>query len=164
MNNITFKKSGKIDYNDISDVFNYYIKNSTAIAFIKPLSTQEIISYFNIESSITYAYCIYYKSAFCGFCLLRPYSVKDGYRYTYEITIYIKSGYTNMGIGTSAVSYLEKIAKQKGIKTIIAGICSENEASIKLFEKSSYIKCGYFKNMVHKFERILDNVYYQKLL
>jgi L-amino acid N-acyltransferase YncA len=164
MNNIEFRKVEGNDYNSIAEVFNFYIKNSTAIAFFEPLSTQEIASYFNIEKASTHAFCIYWNSAFCGFCLIQQYSQKDGYKYTSEITIYLKQEFKSKGIGTAAVLHLEEIAKLNCIKTIVAGISSENIESINLFEKNNYVKCGHFKNMVCKFDRILDNIYYQKLI
>lgn len=164
MNNISFKKVKKSYYQDIANLFNYYIVNSTAIAFYNKLSVQEIISYFDIENRYTYSFCIYFNSEFCGFCLIKPYSQKQGYKYTYEITVYLKNEYTHKGIGHEAIQFLEDVARKNGVKTIIAGICSENKASIKLFKMNNYTKCGHFKNMVYKFNKMLDNIYYQKLL
>ncbi len=164
MNEIIFKKTGKKNYADVAALYNYYVINSTATYHINTLKPREVINFFNIENPAVYAFCIYDRDDFCGFCLLRPYSSKEGYRFTYEITIYIKAEQTKKGIGTAAVEYMEKAAGEKGIKTIIAGICAENTGSIKLFEKCGYEKCGYFKNMGYKFDRVLDNVYYQKLL
>ena len=66
------------------------------------------------------------------------------------------------GIGGLAIKHLEEIAKTNGIKTIVAGICSENIESLRLFEKNHYEKCGHMKNMVYKFDKMLDNIYYQK--
>jgi len=47
---------------------------------------------------------------------------------------------------------------------LIAGICAENQASISLFEKFGYKKCGLFKEVGYKFDRYLDTIYYQKRL
>jgi L-amino acid N-acyltransferase YncA len=164
MNDILFKAADTANFDDITALFNYYILNSTAIAFYDALEKSEIISHFELEKPTTYVYCIYQKSEFCGFCLLRQYSSKPGYIYTHEITIYLKNDFTRKGIGRMAVDFLESVAKQKGIRTIVAGISSENIGSIKLFEKCNYTKCGHFKNMTIKFNRFQDNLYYQKIL
>jgi L-amino acid N-acyltransferase YncA len=164
LSDINFQRVGQSHYEEITDLFNYFILNSTAIAFNEVLKTEEVVSYFELNRFTTFAYCIYYDSDFCGFCILRQYSNKPGYLYTHEITIYLKDEYTGKGIGSIAIKFLENLAKEKGIRTIVAGISSENEASIKLFERNHYIKCGHFKNMVIKFNRVLDNIYYQKLL
>jgi L-amino acid N-acyltransferase YncA len=159
-----FKKVEKGDYQDIADLFNYYIKNSTAIGFYDPLTTPEVISYFNIEAPTTRSFCIYTDGTFCGFCQLQQYSVKKAYIYTHEITIYLKPEFMGKGIGSQAVLFLEDAGRKQGIKTIVAGICSENTESIGLFEKHDYVKCGHFKKMVYKFDRFMDNIYYQKHL
>ena len=161
---IIFKKVNESDYTQITKLYNYYVINSSATYHINQLTNRETIDFFGIGNPDTYDFGIINEGNFCGFCLLRPYSKKEGYKYTYEISIYINDENKKKGIGKIAVNYLDEIAKQKKIKTIVAGICSENTASIRLFEKCEYERCGYFKNMGFKYGRLLDNVYYQKCL
>ena len=164
MGEVTFKKAIEADFQNITDIFNYYVENSTAIAFYKPLPLAEVISIFNLKSPTTYTFCIYSDDIFCGFCLMKQYAQREGYKFTYEITIYLKPEYTGKGIGSIALSHLEGLASKSGVKTLVAGISSEVTSSIKLFEKHNYSKCGHMINMVHKFNRWHDTIYYQKLL
>jgi len=130
------------DLKFISEVYNFFILESTATYHIRVLSGKED----------------------AGFCLIKPYNKKKGgYFRTNEIIIYIKNQYQKKGIGKKPIEYLENIAKIKNIHVIIAGICTENISSIRLFEKSRYVKCGFFREFGYKFDRILDNVYYQKI-
>ena len=68
------------------------------------------------------------------------------------------------GLGGKALKYLETYAGSIGVHVLVAMICSENEGSIRLFEKHEYEKCAYFKQVGKKFGRHLDAVAYQKIL
>jgi L-amino acid N-acyltransferase YncA len=161
---IMFKEIRETDYENIARLYNYYVRHSTATYHVAELSVDDTIDCFELCEKSTYGYAIRAGVDTAGFCLLRRYSKKEGYRYTSEISVYLDERFTNAGIGTRAIVHLDSVAKDKGIRTIVAGICAENIASIKLFEKNNYVRCGYFQKMGFKFGRDLDNVYYQKLI
>ena len=58
--------------------------------------------------------------------------------------------------------FIEKEAKQRGLKNLLGIITGENQASIDLFSKVGYNNCATFKNVGEKFGRILDVVAYKK--
>ncbi len=163
--NISFKPVEKKNLEFISEVYNIYISNSTSTYHIKPLSKKEVEEYFMLDNNLVSAYIIDLKNKNIGFCLLKPYNKhKEGYDHTYEISIYLKKEFHKKGVGIKAVEFLEHIAKGRKMHAIIVGICTENIASNKLFEKCGYQKCGFFKEVGFKFNRWLDTIYYQKLL
>jgi phosphinothricin acetyltransferase len=79
------------------------------------------------------------------------------------LSIYLKPEYTGKGIGKTAIDYLENVARQNGISVLIGIISGDNESSQKTFQKSGYEKCGHFKQIGEKFNKILDVVTYQKI-
>ncbi|MBN1798599.1 MAG: N-acetyltransferase [Spirochaetales bacterium] len=164
MKTVTFEKINRTHYKPITEIYNYFIRHSTATYHIRELSEQDVIAHFEISSASTEGFIIRNNKHLAGFCLIRQYNKKQGYKYTYEITIYLKPGHAKQGIGTKTIAFLEQIAREKKVHVLIAGICTENSASISLFEKSGYKKCGYFQEMGYKFNRFLDNVYFQKIL
>ncbi len=152
------------DLKFISEVYNFFILESTATYHIRVLSEKEIRDYFMLFDPRINGFIVSLGKEDAGFCLIKPYNKKKGgYFRTNEIIIYIKNQYQKKGIGKKPIEYLENIAKIKNIHVIIAGICTENISSIRLFEKSRYVKCGFFREFGYKFDRILDNVYYQKI-
>ena len=76
--------------------------------------------------------------------------------------MYLKQGFTGKGIGKTAITYIEDIAKKTGLKNLVAVITGENTSSIKLFEKAGYFKVGHLINIGEKFGRSLDVISYQK--
>ena len=97
-----------------------------------------------------------------GYCALGPYKKKKAYNRTAEICIYLKPENIDKGIGTRAVRYIEKTARENGIKILLAFITAENEPSVRLFKKLGYYQCAHFKKIGEKFNRVLDVLVYQK--
>jgi L-amino acid N-acyltransferase YncA len=162
INEISFKKIKYEHFKTVTEIYNYYIRNSTATYHIATLDEKGVAEHFELKSVNTKSYVITNNKEIIGFCLIRPYSKKEGYKYTYEITIYLKSDYRKKGIGAKALLFLEDMARKSKIHMLIAGICDENAESIKLFEKHGYSRCGDFKEVGYKFNRYLDTIYYQK--
>ena len=149
---------------EVREIYNYYIKNSTASFHIQPLNLEEMrrIVFYNDPRFKTFV--IFDDGQLCGYCILARYKVRDAYSITAEATLYLKPGSTGKGIGSKALKFLETQARQNGFHSIIGVVCGENAASIRLFEKNGYTKCAHYKEIGKKFGRFLDIVEFQKLL
>ena len=84
--------------------------------------------------------------------------------YTVENAIYIAPQSRGKGIGTLLLAPLLQIAKNRGLRTMIAGITADNTASLRLHEKLGYAHAGLIREAGWKFERWLDLVFLQKML
>ncbi|MBD9371477.1 N-acetyltransferase family protein [Rhizobium sp. ARZ01] len=80
----------------------------------------------------------------------------DGYRHTAEHSIYVHKDARGNGIGRLLLGNLIDRARSSGIHVLIAGIESENEASIRLHEGFGFRAVGRFKEVGTKFGRWLD--------
>jgi len=110
------------------------------------------------------SFIILYNDNICGYCYLSQFREKEAYDHTAEVTLYIEKEFTGNKIGAYALNFIENIARQNGIKNLIGVITLENVASISLFDKCGYKKCGLLNNIGKKFGRTLDVVWYQKEL
>ncbi|MGE5582408.1 MAG: N-acetyltransferase family protein [Bacillota bacterium] len=163
---------GKIDFQPAAEdqvpvllsIYNYYILNSTATFHKHPLSRAEMKALLFSDDPRYPSFIIYDGENICGYCLLKRFHEREAYNGTGEVTIYLNPGCQRKGIGGLAVDYLEEVARKNQFHTLIACICAENEGSIRLFASKGYEKCGHFKEVGRKFGRLLDVVYYQKIL
>jgi len=110
------------------------------------------------------AYVIQRGGEMAGFCFATQLKNHASYDRTAELGVYLKPEYTRRGLGGEAVRHMEKAATADGLKMLIASICGENAASLKLFEKLGYDRCGHFKRIGEKWGRVLDVVFFQKSL
>lgn len=164
MEEIVFREMGEEHLNEVADIYNYYVLNSTATFHMKPLSAEDMKGLVFFDNPRYRSFIIIDGKDVCGYCILTQFRKREAYDITAEVTVYLKYDCTGMGIGSLAVKYIEGLAVKNGIHALVASICSENEASLKLFEKCGYEKCAYFKQVGVKFGRLLDLVYMEKIL
>jgi phosphinothricin acetyltransferase len=67
-------------------------------------------------------------------------------------------------VGSAALSFIESRAREREFHNLLAIICGENIASIRLFEKHGYTQCAHYHEVGKKFGRWLDVVSFEKLL
>lgn len=163
--NITLQPIQVDDLAFICDVYNYYIKNSTATFHTEHVGIEEIKTIVPYNHHKYETFIIKNKKGEnCGYAYLGYYKPRQAYDRTAEVTIYLKPDMSGKGYGKEALDLIETIAKTKDIKVLLGVITAENEASVRVFEKCEYEKCAHFKQVGEKFGKILDVVIYEKIL
>lgn len=82
-----------------------------------------------------------------------------------QIGIYILPPFRCKGYGTKAVSLLGKYAHDVlNIRTLLAKVAAPNKASIRMFEKSGYSRCGLMTDWLRIAGLPYDLLLYQKIL
>lgn len=161
---MNFIKTSSSSLPALCNIFNYYVANTTYNFYTQELSTDQLSKnlIFTNSKYISFSICI--DSEIVGFVSLTQHKSREAYDLTGEVSVYLDVEYTGKGIGSTALDFIEKYAISNGFHTLIAGICGENERSIKLFERNNYLKCSHFREVGKKFGRFLDVVYLQKIL
>lgn len=161
---VTFDEINKQHIPEVLSIYTYYVLNTTATFHTHALSEEEMRSLVFFDDPKYRAYVIKYDGAVCGYVIMSPYGKREAYNDTAKLAIYLKPDHAAMGIGSAAVEYIEKHAIKQNIHTLIAEICGENTASLRLFQKQGYTKCAHLREVGKKFNRLLDVISYQKIL
>lgn len=161
---IKFSEITQADFPIIKEIYDYYIQNTTSTYYTQAISVNELKEFIPVDNDKYKSYLIKADHECCGFCYYSQYKKRQAYDRTSEVSIYLRPEFTGKGIGEKALEFLECAAKSKGIAVMIAIISGDNVHSIKLFENNNYEKCGHFKQVGEKFNKILDVVFYQKFL
>jgi L-amino acid N-acyltransferase YncA len=164
MSEISFKSIEERDLNTVLDIYNHYIRTTTASFRPEPIPVEILSSFIYLDHNRYKAYLIYHLGEIAGFCFLTQYKNLEAYDRTAEMGIYLRPGCTRRGLGKEAARHLEEVAAANGIKTVIASISGDNTASIRLFRKLGYEQCGHFKRVGEKFGRVLDVIFFQRSL
>jgi phosphinothricin acetyltransferase len=77
-----------------------------------------------------------------GWAALTPYSSRHVYRGVAEDSVYVAGRAQGRGIGRALLEELVARAEADGIWTIQAGVFPENEASLRLHERSGFRRVG----------------------
>jgi phosphinothricin acetyltransferase len=149
---------------DVLDIYMYYVLNTTATFHMHTLDKKEMQELVFFDNSKYKAFVMIEQGEICGYVIMSPYKKREAYIDTAETTIYLKNDKLGRGLGSLAVNYIEQYARLQGIHVLIAGICGENNRSIRVFEKNGFEKCAHYKEVGQKFGKLLDVVAYQKIL
>ena len=153
------------DYLDeVLQIYNYYVVNTTATFHSGQLTTDEMrkLVFFDCKKYKTFVICK--DSNVCGYVLITQHKKRESYDGTAEVTIYLKPDYIGKGLGSIAIKFIEGYAKQQGLHVLVATICGQNEASIRLFKNNGYMQCAHYKEVGKKFGQLLDIVAFQKII
>lgn len=149
---------------EVLSIYNYYIQNSTATFHEHLLNLEEMRGIVFFDHPRYRSFLVNYQGRTAGYCLLTRYKAREAYDITAEVTIYLKPEYSGKNLGTEALRHLEQFARGGDIHSLVAVICGENSASIRLFEKNGYTKCAHYQQVGRKFGRLLDIVCFQKII
>lgn len=81
-----------------------------------------------------------------------------------DIAIYVAPEQTNKGIGKRLLCYGEIMARNYGMQELRASVCTENIASLRLFDGSAYRRTYRKTNAAYKMGRNLHTQYFKKSL
>lgn len=152
------------DRREIMDIFNYYAENSFAAYPEKGLPDEAFDMFLQVSGGVPTATVTNENGQTVGFGMLRAYNVMPVFSQTAEATYFIHRLHTGKGIGTLLLGYLERRARETGVRNILASISSLNPPSIAFHLKHGFTECGRFKNVGRKNGRDFDTVWMQKTL
>lgn len=164
MREIIFRELQEEDLPAVLDTYNHYIAATTATFDPEPVSMETLRSRILLNHHLYKAYVVHHAGEYAGFCFLSQFKKHESYDWTAELGIYLRPEHTRYGLGTRAISHLERVAAEKGLKVLIASISGENMCSINLFRKLGWQECAHFQGVGQKWGRALDVIFFQKLL
>lgn len=151
------------DVDSICDIYNYYIEN-TIITFEEvPVTQREIADRISAcTQSLPWLVCET-GDTIVGYAYATRWHGRSAYRYSVEVTVYVRHGEDGKGYGQALYTKLLQLLAGK-YHAIVAGISLPNESSVRLHEKFGFRKVAHFSEVGRKFDRWVDVGYWQKVL
>jgi L-amino acid N-acyltransferase YncA len=150
------------DFEEITAIYNEVLANSTAIYNDRPASVSDRIAWWRTRLD---QHCPVLVASdaehICGFGSYGDFRSWPGYRYTVEGTVHIASGLRGQGVGSLLLRALIVQARQAGKHSMIAGVDSENIASLRFLERFGFERVGHLREVGYKFDRFLDLILLQ---
>ena len=91
-----------------------------------------------------------------GYATYGPWRAKEGYRFTVENSVYVRTDQAGRGLGTQLMRELIAAARAGGFHVMIAAIEAGNAGSIRLHERLGFVDAGTVEGVGFKFGRWLD--------
>ena len=148
----------------ICSIYNHYVRE-TAITFEEaPVSIKEMEGRIRTVNA-SYPWFVFDDGVYVtGYAYINKWKERSAYRFSAEITVYIKEGHEGKGIGTELYTHLIEAARKKNIHALVAGIALPNERSITLHEKFGFTKIAHFNEIGFKQDKWIDVGYWELVL
>ena len=142
------------DIEQILEIYNYYIENTTITFEEQLLSLDEFSNrVHNIQSHFPYIVALE-NNKVLGYAYLNYYSTRSAYRISADLSIYVDKNERHKSIGKALLDNITDKAKEIGIKNIISIVTSENVNSLNFHIKNGFVECGKLDNCAIKFNRL----------
>ena len=152
------------DAREICDIYNFYIINTDISFEEQPVSIDEMEKRIR-EVTAMYPWLVAEEGGkILGYAYSNKYRERSAYRYTAELTIYMKNGEEGRGYGTELMRRVIEETRGRGIHTLISAIAIPNERSVSIHEKFGFEKVGHLKDVGFKFDHWIDVGYWELVL
>lgn len=151
------------DAETIAEIYNDAVLNTTAIWNEKTVDHHNRIKWINDrrEAGFPVIVAVDDKDAVIGYASYGDWRPWDGYRHTVEHSVYVDKSARGRGAGMALMQALVRLAGEQGKHVMVAGIESENLASIALHKKLGFSEAGRISEVGTKFGRWLDLTFLQ---
>ena len=167
-NRFKIRDAAASDMQQISDIYAYYVKNSTATFEESLPDAEEMSQRWEAISQQDLPFivaCI--DSEVAGYAYAFPYRQRKAYRFTLEESVYIKDGHGGKGLGRGLLQELMRRGTVLKFKQMVAVITNEagddhsGHASIALHKACGFKKAGNLEKVGYKFGKWIDTVIMQ---
>ena len=154
---VLVREATEADLPAIRDIYNHAVEHTTAIWNETLVDLENRAEWFKARKAKGFPVLVAERAGqVAGYASYGDWRAFDGYRHTVEHSVYVEKESRGGGIGKLLMQALIKRAAENGIHVMIAGIESENVASIRLHEKLGFRVAGTFSEVGTKFGRWLD--------
>ncbi|MFH8135803.1 N-acetyltransferase family protein [Pantoea osteomyelitidis] len=141
----------------IAEIYNDAVLNTTAVWNEKTVDFLDRLKWMRARQDAGFPVIVAVDEtdAVLGYASYGDWRPWDGYRHTVEHSVYVHKSTRGGGAGTALMQELIRLAAKQGKHIMVAGIESENAASIALHKKFGFSEAGRMSEVGTKFGRWL---------
>ena len=140
----------------ITEIYNYYIENTTVSFEELPVSCSEMENRIRKVTSKFPWLVLEENGVIQGYAYLSTWKERISYRYTAEVSIYLKPGSEARGMGSRLMEQLLEEGRKSDIHVLTACIALPNPRSVRLHEKFGFKKVGHYHEVGFKMNQWVD--------
>ncbi len=162
---IRVRVATEADLPAIREIYNYEILNGTATFDTEPKTLEDRLAWFReTQRDPHVVLAAEVDGETVGWGCLQAYRTRPAYRFTTENSVYIHQDWRGRGIGKALLGRLVEIARENGLRNIVAVIAEGHSDSESLHARYGFGHVGRLSKVGYKFEQWLDVVFMQLTL
>lgn len=148
------------DFAEITEIYNSIVRSSTAVYNDTPATMEERVGWWRARMARGFPVLVAAEDhRVLGYASFGEFRSWPGYRFTVEGTIHVREDVRGKGVGSALLTELVAQARAGGNHVMIAGVDSENEASLRFLQSAGFVRVGQLREVGHKFGRYLDLIF-----
>ena len=153
------------DAEQICGIYNHYVTTTTITFEEQPVAPTEMANRIREAQSASLPWLVAGNSGeILGYAYASKWKGRAAYKFSAEVTIYVRQGLGHSGIGAQLYSQLLPALKARGMHAVIGGVALPNDASLRFHQKFGFEQVAHFKEVGFKFDRWIDVTYWQRIL
>lgn len=166
MSELIIRSIAKDDVFACLSIYNYEVEHGVATLDLEPRTLEEWHEWYNAHSDEQYPIIVgTIDDVVVGYASLSPYRLKDAFKSTVELSIYIHQNYRGRGVATRLMEHILEMAKADTmIHNVVSVITAGNEGSTKLHNRFGFTYCGLTPEVGFKHEKYQDTETYALLV
>lgn len=148
------------------DIYNYEVVNGVATLDLEPRTLEEWREWYNAHRDEHHPIIVgTIDDVVVGYASLSPYRLKDAFKSTVELSIYIHQDYRGKGVASKLMAHILEHAKENDtLHTVVSVITAGNEASTALHTRFNFTYCGLTPEVGFKHGKYQDTETYALLV
>ena len=147
-------------------IYNYEVEHGVATLDLEPRTLEEWREWYNAHSDEHHPIIVgTIDDVVVGYASLSPYRLKDAFKSTVELSIYIHKDYRGQGVATQLMERILEMAKEDTmLHNVVSVITAGNEESTKLHNRFGFTYCGLTPEVGFKHGKYQDTETYALLV
>lgn len=147
-------------------IYNYEVEHCVATLDLEPRTLEEWHEWYKAHSDEHHPIIVgTIDDVVVGYASLSPYRLKDAFKSTVELSIYIHKDYRGQGVATRLMERILEMAKADTmIHNVVSVITAGNEESTKLHNRFGFTYCGLTPEVGFKHGKYQDTETYALLV
>ena len=166
MSKLQIRRAVIDDVQDCLNIYNYEVEHGVATLDLEPRTLEEWREWYNAHSDEHHPIIVgTIDDVVVGYASLSPYRLKDAFKSTVELSIYIHQDYRGQGVATRLMERILEMAKADTmIHNVVSVITAGNEGSTKLHNRFGFTYCGLTPEVGFKHGKYQDTETYVLLV
>ncbi|MBU5641560.1 L-methionine sulfoximine/L-methionine sulfone acetyltransferase [Citrobacter braakii] len=159
---MSIRFASKEDCAAIAEIYNHAVLHTAAIWNDQTVDAENRISWYQARQLMGYPVLVSEENGvITGYASFGDWRNFDGFRHTVEHSVYVHPAHQGKGLGRSLLSRLIEEARACGKHVMVAGIESQNQASLHLHSTLGFKTTAQMPQVGTKFGRWLDLTFMQ---